>query len=64
MRRKNRRIYVTVDIPEACKDEEDFMYELADLMDEEGWCLGGEDVTVSKVQLGDIIIEPEDEKEE
>lgn len=68
MRRKNRQIKMTLDIPEAFEDDEAFMLALADRMDESEWTvkvLDDDDIEhtagVSVIVLGDVSIEPEEE---
>jgi len=68
MRRKNRQIKMTLDIPEAFADDEAFMLALADRMDESDWTVKVIDddsiehtAAVSVMVLGDISIEPEEE---
>lgn len=68
MRRKNRQIKMTLDIPEAFADDEAFMLALADRMDESNWTvkvLDDDDIehtsAVSVIVLGDVSIEPEEE---
>lgn len=69
MRRKNRQIKMTVDIPDEYDSEDDFMESLMQKMDLSDWQLQldedeeGEvtEVPISKMQLGEIEIGPEDE---
>ncbi len=67
MRRKNRQIKMTLDIPEAFENDEAFMLALADRMDESNWTVkvvDDDDMThtapVSTMILCDVSIEPED----
>ena len=68
MRRKNRQIKMTLDIPEAFEKDEDFMFALADRMDESNWTVKVVDedgiehtAEVSEVVLGNVSIGPEEE---
>ena len=68
MRRKNRQIKMTLDIPEAFENDEAFMLALADRMDESNWTvkvLDDDDIKhdagVSAMVLGDVGIAPEEE---
>ena len=69
MRRKNRQIKMTVDIPDEYKTEEDFMESLMQKMDNSEWQFYldedsegmATECPISKMQLGDIEIGPEDE---
>jgi hypothetical protein len=69
MRRKNRQVKMTLSIPEEYDTEEDFMESLMQKMDLAEWQLQLDEdeagdvtlVPVSKMQLGDIEIGPEDE---
>ena len=70
MRRKNRQIKMTVDIPDDYGTEEDFMADLMQKMDDTDWSIVlAEDeeadtcieVPVSKMQLGEIEIGPDEE---
>lgn len=70
MRWKNRQVKMKLDIPKECEDDDDFMERFMDTLDSNGWRMkvGNEDddtlveVTISQVQLGDCVIEPEDEE--
>jgi len=66
MRRKNRQIKLTLDIPEVFENDEDFMLSMADKMDGNGWTMKilDEDgvehtAAVSVIVLGGVSIEPE-----
>lgn len=79
MRRKNRQIRVTLDIPEVFEDDETFMICFRDRLDElaketeSPWCITVIDPTdeddnpenmqvpISKISMGELEIEPEDE---
>ncbi len=75
MRRKNRQLKLTIDIPEYFDTEEDFMSALMDRLDGDAaedetsdWHMGVQDedeevipVKISKIILGEIEIEPEEE---
>ena len=72
-RRKNRRLEMTVDIPVAFKDDEEFLEALADKMDDSGWIMQLEEdededgtyvtpVPINRVKLGDLEFSPEDEE--
>ena len=63
MRRKNRQIKLMVDIPPEYKDEEEFMFALADRLDETGWNLkvDDNDMPITEARLNDFVIEPEEE---
>lgn len=64
MRRKNRVIKMMLDIPERYELEDDFMADLMCVLDNNEWKLGllddGTKATVHSVQLGEVLIEPED----
>lgn len=62
MRRKNRQIKFTLDIPAAYQSEEDFLLALADRLDEAEWVIRVDDtpVSISRANLGDAEIEPEE----
>ena len=67
MRRKNRQIKLTLDIPEQYEDDEEFMNDFMETLDENGWHMKVQDedgdvveINVSRVNLGDIEIEPEE----
>lgn len=77
MRRKNRQVKMTLDIPDDYADEEEFMEALMAKMDNEpAWQMqlseeedDEGDITVvivhiSKMNLGDIDIEPEGDEDE
>ncbi len=68
MRRKNRQIKMSVDIPECYENDEDFMNDFMNRMDDVDWTMKtlddedeAVDVPVNSITLGDIMIEPEDE---
>jgi hypothetical protein len=72
MRRKNRQIKMTASIPDDFDTEEDFMEALMEKMDRAEWnislcdtdeLLGAVLAPVSKMQLGDIEIGPEEEED-
>lgn len=69
-RRLNRQMKMTCTIPDDFDSEEDFMEAVMDKMDRGGWnmvlCDADEEdepvlADISKLQLGDIEIGPEDE---
>lgn len=68
-RRKNRQIKMVVDVPEEYDSDEVFMEDFMDKMDgsAEWQFLLGEDndipVPISRVTLGEIEIEPEEEED-
>ena len=68
MRRKNRQIKMTIDIPDSYDNDEKFMEDLRDTLDENGWRMviededGELDVPLNRITLGDIEIEPEEEE--
>lgn len=78
VRKKNRQLKVTIDIPDQFKDDADFMEALQDTLDaqcESEWCLrmvgdgdGVDDAsieaTIHSISLGDVLIEPDDEDED
>ena len=69
MRRRNRQLKVTIDIPDDFDNDDNFMEALMDRMDDQsedgGWCIqvGVDDdmtpCTITKMALGDVEIEPE-----
>ena len=61
MRRKNRQIKFTVDIPADCEDDGDFMEMLEDQLYDINWSANGEEdgIPINKVTMGDYVIEPE-----
>ena len=68
MRRKNRQMKLLVDIPDEYDDDETFMTDFRDTLDENGWdmVIVNEDeekveVPLNRVTLGDVDIEPEEE---
>ena len=78
MRKKNRQLKITIDIPDQFENDEDFMEALQDTLDakcDAEWrilLLSGEDdydtgdmgsieVTLHSIQMGDVLIEPEEE---
>lgn len=70
MRKKNRQIKITLDIPEQYENDEDFVQDLAEQMDAIDWKLNVEDedgivlkCPISKIQLGELEIGPEEEKD-
>ena len=68
MRRKNRQLKMTIDVPENYDNDEEFMEALQDTLDENGWRItivdedGELDVPFNRLTLGDIEIEPEEEE--
>ena len=64
MRRKNRQVKMMLDIPERYDSEEEFMEAFMEVLDNTGWELSmltdGTAATVHSVQLGEVLIEPED----
>ncbi len=62
-RRKNRRLELTVDIPGDYTNDEDFLNDLADRMDELDWVMvmGTHDVDVNRIKLGDLEFDKEEE---
>lgn len=62
MRKKNRQIKMTVDIPEEYADDETFMSDLMDVMDDAEWKMkaGDNSVPISSMVLGDVEIGPEE----
>ncbi len=68
MRKKNRQIKMTINIPNQYDNEEDFMNDMMIRMDLTGWevSIGTVDdriaANVSKITLGDIEITPEEEE--
>jgi len=66
MRRKNRQVKMTLDIPEGYNSDDEFMQALMYVLDNMEWHLNllsdGTAATVNRVQLGDVVIEPEDEE--
>lgn len=68
MRRVNRQIKMTLDIPAKYEDDEAFMVAFMDVLDNTDWALSLEvedgrtiSATVHRVQMGDVVIEPEEE---
>ena len=65
MRRKNRQMKMMIDIPECYETEDTFMEDLMCVLDNNNWKLGllddGTKATVHSVQLGEVLIEPEEE---
>ena len=75
MRRKNRQLKITVDIPDLYEDDEAFMVDLQNAMDGDvwelplGWAIANEasdcdftgEAKISKIVLGEIEIGPEEE---
>ncbi len=68
MRRKNRQIKMLIDLPVTHDDDEAFMGDLQETLDEHGWSMvvideNGDktEIPVNRVTLGDIQIEPEEE---
>ena len=65
MRRKNRQMKMMIDIPEIYETEDDFMGDLMGVLDNTEWKLGllddGTKANVHSVQLGEVLIEPEEE---
>jgi len=68
MRRKNRQLKITLDIPEQYDNDEAFCQDLADHMDAIDWLMNVDDehgdtqkCPISKIQLGGLEIEPEEE---
>ncbi len=63
MRKINRLMKVTFDIPAFYDNEEEFMMDLADKLDAgpESWELvvSGGSASIKKITLGDIEIDPE-----
>lgn len=77
MRKKNRQLKVTIDIPDQFEDDTGFMEALQDTLDAKsedgGWCIridddpnphspGEVDVTIRSISLGDVLIEPADDE--
>jgi len=67
MRRKNRQIKFMIDIPDEYEDDETFMGDFQETLDENGWSMvieneDGEtlDVPLNRITLGDVEIEPEE----
>ena len=67
MRRKNRQIKMLIDIPDEYEDDEQFMIDFRDTLDETDWSMVifNEDeqkveVPVNRITLGDVEIEPEE----
>ena len=69
MRWKNRQIKMKLDIPKECEEDEEFMERFMDTLDSNGWVMkiGFEEddtlveVPIKQVQLGDVVIDPEEE---
>lgn len=63
MRRKNRQIKLMVDIPPKFADEEEFMEAFMDRLDDVNWKMSvdGTNLHITRAELGDIMIEPEEE---
>lgn len=69
MRRKNRQLKITIDIPDSYGTDEEFMEAVMERMDDQegdegrGWCIrvDNQNVPISKILMGDIEIEPEEE---
>ncbi len=61
-RRKNRRLEMTVNIPDDYANDEDFLNDLADAMDGLDWeiVMGTHDVSVGKIKIGDVEIDAEE----
>jgi len=66
LRRKNRQIKVTMDLPEKYASDEDFLMDFEAHMDAIEWKMniddeGGETckMPISKIQMGSFEIEPE-----
>lgn len=71
MRRINRQLKVTINIPDSYDNIEDFMRDLMDRMDDDGgdaWAIslgeGKDSAMISNIKLADIDIGPEDDDEE
>lgn len=74
MRRKNRQLKMTLDIPEQYEDDEEFMEAFMARLDTSNWKMGVGDkddeelgivpVTIKRLTLGEIEIEPEEEEED
>lgn len=65
MRKKNRQVKMTLDIPEQFKDDDDFLDAFGEKLDEVGWnfvLMDETDVPVTRVTLGDKEIVPEEEE--
>lgn len=68
MRRKNRQIKMTLDIPEEFDNDEDFLDAFGCTLDSNEWVMriqADEDdepseVNISRVNMGDLEIEPEE----
>ncbi len=64
-RRKNRLIKFYVDVPDSCKDDDDFAGALMETMDKTAWQVtirdGDEKVEVNKIVVGDVEIGPEED---
>ena len=76
-RKKNRQLKVTIDIPDEFESDTDFMEVLQTSLDERGngdWCIricdigeegdGEVEVPIHSIQLGDVLIGPDDDEEE
>ena len=68
MRRKNRQIKMTIDLPGDYEDDETFMQDFQETLDEHGWSMVVVDedgdkieIPIKSVTLGGIEIEPEEE---
>lgn len=63
MRRINRQMKVTFDIPATYTNEEDFALDLADKMDADEWffTMGDTDVDIKVITIGDIEIAKEED---
>lgn len=60
--KKNRQLKLTVDIPADYDNDEDFLLDLADKLDDVDWVLPikeGVHASISKAQIGENIVEPE-----
>ncbi len=64
MRRRNRQMKMMLDIPECYKDEDGFMRDFMNVLDNNEWKLNiledGTAAAIHSVQLGEFLIEPEE----
>lgn len=61
MRRKNRQLKVTVDVPVSFMDDEDYLLSVQDELDETDWSFAnGKSGTISKIEFGGLFIGPEE----
>lgn len=67
MRRKNRQIKMMIDIPDEYDDDDTFMEDLQETLDQNGWNMAIEnedgekiDVLLNRITLGEVEIEPEE----